>query len=52
MYWEHFLINSYLTSTSLNEITDYLASSVRKAGKHDLEFQPVFADRLKLWLVP
>lgn len=44
MYWEHFLINSYLRSTFLNEIADYLASSVRRARKHDLEFLPVFPD--------
>jgi hypothetical protein len=51
MYWEHFLINSYFTSTFLNDITYYLASSVRRARKHDLEFHPVFPDRLKVWLV-
>jgi len=35
----------------LNDITYYLASNVRRARKHDLEFHPVFPDRLKFWLV-
>jgi len=52
IYWKHFLINSYLTSMFLNEIADYLASSVRRARKQDLEFHPVFPDWLKVWLVP
>jgi hypothetical protein len=52
MYWGHFLTNSYLPGTFLNEITDYLSSRVRRARKHDLEFHPVFPDRLKVWPVP